>query len=298
MSLTSNAAHRAPPFRIATTHLRLDHPGVWAAHHHGCHELLWGTEGTLSVETDDGLFVAPATLGLWIPAGVVHAVRSSSHTGFYCTYLTAPAGAATALDPQLTLGTRAVDVSPLMREILLHLRDAPTGPSVRRAAEDLFLGLVAPVAAHDISLPMPSDERLVAICQRLLDDPADSRSLGDWGRAVGGSARNLSRLFVREAGMTFEQWRIQARIRVAIALLTAGTPVGSVARAVGYTTASSFVQSFRRVLGHTPGRYLRSTGAPRSGPALPAGPGTAGGQHHRPADNASNHRREPAAHSP
>lgn len=251
--------HAPAPLRIATTHFRLDHPGVWEAHHHGCHELLWGTEGTLTVETDDGLFVVPATLGLWIPAGVTHAVRSASRTGFSCTYLSAPGG---GLRPGLDERIRVVDVPPVIRELLLLLRTPELTPRSRACAEELLLGLIAPVDARDISLPMPDDARLTAICQRLLAEPADSRSLREWGREVGGSARNLSRLFAREAGMTFEQWRIQARMRVAVGLLTSGTPVNAVARAVGYTTPSSFVQSFRRVMGHTPGRYAQPRTAP------------------------------------
>ena len=45
-------------------------PATWTEHVHDTHELLWGARGVLTVEADGGFFAVPATLGLWIPAGV------------------------------------------------------------------------------------------------------------------------------------------------------------------------------------------------------------------------------------
>ncbi|MEV0651094.1 helix-turn-helix transcriptional regulator [Phytomonospora sp. NPDC050363] len=236
--------------RVHTLEFRLEHAEMWTAHEHPHHELLWGTQGSLSAETPEGLFAVPAMMGVWIPAGTEHAVRSASRTGFYCTYVHGEVA------PVLATGTVVVDVTPLTRELLLHLHSNDMDEVARARAEDLLLTLFAPVDAHAISLRMPADERLAAICRSIVENPADPRSLYSWGREVGGSVRNLSRLFTRETGLTFEQWRILARMRVAVGLLSAGRPVRSVAQVVGYRTTSSFVQAFRRVMGHTPGRYV------------------------------------------
>ncbi|MGH3567951.1 MAG: helix-turn-helix domain-containing protein [Pseudonocardia sp.] len=45
------------------------------------------------------------------------------------------------------------------------------------------------------------------------------------GRKVGASGRTLSRLFVEETGLTFSQWRTNARMRVALTRLAAGDPI-------------------------------------------------------------------------
>lgn len=242
---------------VSTRHFPPGDPGRWDAHVHGEHELLWGAQGLLTVEADDGFFAVPPTMGLWIPAGVVHAVQSASGTGFFCTYVDA------ALPSRLTERTTAVSVLPAVRELLLHMHDHPMEPGLRSQAERLVVHLVEPVDVGPMVLPMPTDPRLARLARSLLADPADPRSLEDWGQEVAVSVRNLSRLFHRETGMTFAQWRIHARIRVAVGLLASGLPVGVVSRRVGYATPSAFVQSFRRVLGHTPGWYVSSTRAGR-----------------------------------
>lgn len=248
----------APRVRsVQTAHFPPSAPGRWDTHVHDVHELLWGAQGLLTVETADGFFAVPATMGLWIPAGVTHAVQSASGTGFYCTFVD---GA-----PPVALGgrTTAVAVVPAVRELLVHLTSFDMDPAVRSQAEQLVVNLVEPVEVGPMVLPMPSDPRLAHIARSLLADPADARSLDDWGSEVSISVRNLSRLFHRETGMTFAQWRILARIRVAVGLLAGGLPVGVVSRRVGYATPSAFVHTFRKVLGHTPGWYVSSARADR-----------------------------------
>lgn len=127
--------------------------------------------------------------------------------------------------------------------------------NARRHAEQLVTWLLQPVMLTTVDLPLPSDDRTRRVAEMLLDDPADARSLDEWGREVGASARNLSRLFVAETGLSFAEWRTRARIRRAIEWLAADHSVVSVSARVGYATPSAFVQAFRREIGHTPGEF-------------------------------------------
>jgi AraC-like DNA-binding protein len=74
--------------------------------------------------------------------------------------------------------------------------------------------------------------------------------------AAGASRRTLTRLFVRDTGMSFDHWRTQVRRCAALPLLAEGQPVSRVAHSVGYATASAFLAAFRRTVGTTPKRYL------------------------------------------
>lgn len=91
----------------------------------------------------------------------------------------------------------------------------------------------------------------------LHDDPADPRSLGELGAAVGASERTLSRLFRREMGLSFPQWRAQLRLHHSLMLLAAGTSVTATATACGYAHTSAFIEAFRHAFGTTPGRHRR-----------------------------------------
>jgi AraC-like DNA-binding protein len=69
--------------------------------------------------------------------------------------------------------------------------------------------------------------------------------------------RTLGRLFKRETGLTFGQWRQQLRLAEAVCQLSLGTPVATVARELGYATANAFSAMFHRALGAPPQRYMR-----------------------------------------
>lgn len=59
-------------------------------------------------------------------------------------------------------------------------------------------------------------------------------------------------------GVGFGRWRTRLRVRAALELLAAGTPVAVAGRQVGYQTASAFIAAFRRELGVTPSRCFSS----------------------------------------
>lgn len=256
--------HPETEFPLWTNHLLTRSAQDWADHSHDVHELLWGTRGTLTAETDDGFFAVPDLVGVWIPAGVTHRVSSAPGTGFYCTYVDLP------VPPALRSGALAVTVPRAARELMLHLTERELPAAVRFRASAVVIDLLAPAALGPLTVPMPSDSRLVVITAALLAAPADPRTLQAWAREVNCSVRNLARLFEAETGMGFQQWRTLARMRAAVTLLAAGQPVNVVARRVGYRTASAFVQAFAKVTGRTPGGYLEhgAAGDPLVGAAL------------------------------
>src|SRR3954451_16341529 len=97
---------------ISTQYFECATPATWTDHVHATHELLWGARGVLTVEADGRLFAVPATLGLWIPAGVVHAVKSTQGTGFYCSNIDGQ------VMPHLAERTVALTVPAAAQELL------------------------------------------------------------------------------------------------------------------------------------------------------------------------------------
>ena len=65
-----------------------------------------------------------------------------------------------------------------------------------------------------------------------------------------------SRLFRREAHMSFATWRQHVRLMEAMARLATGEPVTSVALDVGYNSPSAFTAMFRKSFGAAPTRYI------------------------------------------
>ncbi|MFD9130523.1 AraC family transcriptional regulator [Kitasatospora sp. NPDC059571] len=245
MSTTRQPLHG--PTRVPLAHReRID----W--HHHDVHQLVCTGRGVLEVSTDRGSWVVPPHRAVWIPAGVPHAHRA--HGPSELRSLSYPAEVRPpALDRPTVLA-----VSPLLHEIVAVL-SGPRPPSgdARHRLERVALDQIADAPAFDRWLPAPDDPRLRDLAALLADDPADQRTLAELGTAVGASERTLSRLFRRETGMSFPQWRAQLRLQRALALLAEGGSVTAVAAASGYATPSSFIEAFRHAFGTSPGRHRR-----------------------------------------
>ena len=105
---------------------------------------------------------------------------------------------------------------------------------------------------------MPRDKRLRQLCETLLIKPGDQRTLEQWASSTNASARTLARLFVAETGLTFGEWRQQARVLEAMGRLNNGEPVTDVALDLGYESVSAFSAMFRRAAGASPRQYRRN----------------------------------------
>jgi AraC-like DNA-binding protein len=130
------------------------------------------------------------------------------------------------------------------------------GPAKHIAA--LALHEIRRAATQTMQLPSCRDPRLQRVTASLLADPADRRGLGAHAEAAGASERTLARLFRRETGMTFQQWRRQLRLTEGMARLSQGETPPRAAAAVGYASGPAFGAAYRAAFGTTPGRTRRA----------------------------------------
>ncbi len=150
-----------------------------------------------------------------------------------------------------------VAAGPLLAELIGYLEDPELEGPRRMNAEVVLIDLLRPVAMTTIEVRLPADDRARQVADRIAANPADGRTLAEWGRAVGASERTLARAFLADTGVSFGRWRTLMRMRAALTALAGGEPVGNVARQVGYDSDSAFVQAFRRETGVTPTAYFR-----------------------------------------
>lgn len=221
-------------------------------HHHG--QLLYPADGAITVWTEDGVWVIPPQRGLWVPGGIAHDTMATSDVALR-TLLVEPEHL-----PNLPQSCCAVNITPLMRELILHAMDIPPVYDVA-GADGRFMGVILDqlerLPLGPPHLPMPRDQRLKRLSDTLLESPNDTRTLEDWATTSGASSRTLSRLFVSETRLTFGAWRKQVRLLKALELLAADTPVTQIALDLGYESPSAFIAMFRRSFGDSPARYFR-----------------------------------------
>ncbi|GAA3587935.1 helix-turn-helix transcriptional regulator [Nonomuraea rosea] len=225
--------------------------GQWISpHSHTHHQLAWTRSGVLSVAVGDSYWVLPPARALWLPAGVVHRTGATRDAVLCGLYFDPERCALDWAEPT------AVGVDGLLAQLFGYLAREELADDARLRAEAVVLDLLRPLPALPIDVPLPVDERVRAVADALLADPSDSRSLEAHARSAGVSRRTLTRLFVRDTGMSFDRWRTHMRLRAALPLLAEGRPVSQAAHAVGYATPSAFLAAFRRTVGTSPGRYL------------------------------------------
>jgi AraC-like DNA-binding protein len=221
-------------------------------HTHPWAQLVYAASGVMRVVTPDATWLTPPTRAIWVPGGTPHEIEMRGTVAMRTLYL-APAGARAEL-----AACRAIEVAPLLRELILHIvrvgmLDADDPAHGR--LEDLLVDLLAEAQTAPLELPLPRDARAVGFAERLLAEPGAAASLAELARGSGASLRTLQRLFQAQTGLSLEAWRGRARMQQAVVSLSAGAPVTSTALDAGYQSASAFIAAFKRAFGVTPARY-------------------------------------------
>jgi AraC-like DNA-binding protein/quercetin dioxygenase-like cupin family protein len=232
-----------------------DYPKGWiiAPHAHAKHQLIYAVRGVMAVQALAGRWVVPPTRAIWMVAGMTHEIRCIGEVHMR-SLLVAPDAA-----PDLPGVTRAVGISPLLRELIRAAMDVqqPYAPATRDGrVMRLILDELRALPVLPLHLQMPVDPRLVQICDLLRQRLADSSTMADWGRRLAVDVKTIQRLFVKETGMTFGQWRQQARLLRALELLATGEKVIDVAFALGYGSPGAFATMFRKQFGETPSQFF------------------------------------------
>jgi AraC-like DNA-binding protein/mannose-6-phosphate isomerase-like protein (cupin superfamily) len=243
-----------PQRPILTMSYRLG-PGRTPAHRHSRAHLFYSAEGVFRIVRPEATWVVPPSQAVWIPSGAEHSAHATQSVALLSLFV--DASATTGLPDDC----RVVHISALLRELIFKAVDVGNEYGAADPAARLMqviLDELHGLKPAPLSLPLASDKRVRQLCEALLTNPADERSLEAWAPRVGASPRTLARLFVNETGLTFAEWRRQMRLLEAIDRLGKGQTVTRVALDLGYESPSAFIAMFRRTLGASPGKYFRN----------------------------------------
>ncbi|WP_026791649.1 AraC family transcriptional regulator [Pleomorphomonas oryzae] len=235
--------------------LRLDFSDYQAEvrqHQHRQGQLILALHGAVTCTAANGLWIVPPDCGVWIPGGVPHNNQATPNA--LLTYLFVEPEAASLPGECCTLS-----VSPMLREMILRLADAPdsyapddhVGRLVRVLLDELAL-----MPRDGLKLPVSSHPKIAAITSALSGNPGDRRTVGEWAAHVAMSERSLKRLMVQETGLSFGRWRRQLHLVIALRELASGATVQKVSSDLGYESPTAFIVMFKKALGVTPTRYF------------------------------------------
>lgn len=253
--------------RVATPHVHDDHELVIGL----------GDEGAQWVCRHE--YRARRGQAWFLPAGVAHHVAGTPAAPMRLFYVCFPPGWFAAhgqpeLEALIARWTAAAHYRPPLRhEARQHLVGLASGLCCELRAGD---PLAAPLA-HALLVQMlivlareekpaqpppprlPQAERLDALCDAILADPAQPAPVNAMARrvAMGRSAFTLA--FRRHTGQSLGEFVLAARLAEAKRrLVLTDEPVAAIAAACGFGNLGHFHEQFRRAVGQTPLRYRRA----------------------------------------
>lgn len=223
------------------------------AHRHDWAQLVFSINGVMSVNTDEGYWVVPPGRAVWIPPLKKHSFQISTALEVHTLYI----------DPSILHDSQqqccVLQASALLLELVDRLLDYPVDYGIDSPQSHLvavILDEIQSTPSTSLHVPWPSHAKLLALARHLTANPADNRTLEEWGTLLGASQRTLARLFRQNTGVSFAQWRQQLRLVMSLQLLAESKPVTLVASQLGYESTSAFISMFRKNFGTTPSKYF------------------------------------------
>jgi AraC-like DNA-binding protein len=240
--------HDAPVIGIAAT--LGDHDSGMHQHQRG--QLLFTRQGCTRITLAQQLCLLPPSRAAWIPAGVAHRAVMQKSVDYRSIYLTP------ALCAELPRQVCVIEVSPLLRVVLESIANADFATDWQQGKHMHLLALclseIRDATRQPMLLPLPSDKRLAPLLASPEKLPPRLQVLQ---QQLGASGRTIGRIFQRETGMSYQQWRQQWRLMRAIELLATGRNIGYSAFELGFASDSAFIAFFKDMTGTTPGDRLK-----------------------------------------
>jgi AraC-like DNA-binding protein/quercetin dioxygenase-like cupin family protein len=227
-------------------------------HMHREAQLVYAAKGTMQVTTPKGRWLVPPDRAVWVPARLEHAIDVLADIEMRTLYFEL-AWLSRETQSKSLQSEFVVRVSALLHQAILAMFDQRSSPE--RTALLVRLSMLELHRAEDSAtfIPLPQEPRCRRAAETVLRDPAAAHEIEELARAVGTSARTLSRLFAAQTQLSFKSWCQRARIASAIERLsTAGNvSMKQLASELGYASVPAFSHAFRQVTGKTPTEFFR-----------------------------------------
>jgi AraC-like DNA-binding protein/mannose-6-phosphate isomerase-like protein (cupin superfamily) len=224
-------------------------------HSHGDAQLTYAASGMVQVHTDEGRWLVPPQLAVWIPAGVLHRVEVLTDAELWMVHWEPSVAEAwappTQLDRPFTLR-----VTPLMRSLLDAAFSQNVGPDKVELVARLMLHELTETAHAPTFLPLPTSPVGRRVADLAFEDRQNRLNVNELASRAATSVRTVSRLFPAETGLTLKSWRQRARIVQAMDRLARGNAVARVSAEFGFASTASFSCAFRQVTALTPTMFL------------------------------------------
>lgn len=216
-------------------------------------QLLYAPSGCMTVTTADKQFILPPFRMLWIPAHEIHRVNFRNVVDYRSIYFDQE-----YIEMYIHPEFKIMHVNALLKEIIERIcfwewNDLDEN---KENILKVFLNEINLSPVEKLQLKIPQDVRIKRIVEEWTLRISSPPMLKDLAQKVGGSEKTISRIFMKETSLSYQEWRQQWRIQRAVELLIEGNSIGETSHLLEFSSDSAFIEFFKKNTGTTPLKFL------------------------------------------
>ncbi|MFD2036714.1 AraC family transcriptional regulator [Belliella marina] len=221
-------------------------------HSHPRAQIISCDRGVMEIMTNHNIWIVNPSQSVWLASYEEHQVHFPNNVKVVSAFIDE-----SRLDG-LPKHSFAFDSSDFIKSILAKITSFSNPKQLTPQQNRIFEVLLDEITCIKPSLtflPTSHDERIKKVTDALMHDIANKHNIEFYANLSCVSPRTLSRLFVKELGMSFGDWKMRLKHLEAIKQLSEKRAVKDIAYSLGYENTSSFIATFKKHFGKTPTNY-------------------------------------------
>ena len=223
------------------------------SHSHPRAQIISCESGIMEVVVKNNTWIVNAAQSVWIPSNVAHQVYFPNNVKIITAFI----------DPsqlkKLPTSSFAFDNSNFFKSLLLKIVSFSNPiefTAEQKRITDVLLDEISVIQPTSTFLPTSDDEKIKKVTNALLNNYSGKQTIEYYADICCISSKTLSRLFIKELGMSFGDWKIRLKLLEAIKQLGEKKSITEIALNLGYENPSSFITTFKKHFGKTPSTYV------------------------------------------
>lgn len=217
-------------------------------------QILYAPSGCMTLVTDNRQVILPPGKLLFIPANITHRVTFRNVVAYRSIYIDKEVFV--EMPEDLTV----LSVNGLLQQLIERIAWWDWSSDYTLEQENILRVFwdefnVAEKENYDLKIPI--DYRVNSKVKGFVYNKITPPFLKDLSKEVGASEKTISRIFKKETGMSYQDWRLQWNLFRAIELLAEKFTISEVALELKFSSDSAFIDFFKKHTGITPYKYLQ-----------------------------------------
>ncbi|WP_186755638.1 AraC family transcriptional regulator [Echinicola salinicaeni] len=223
------------------------------SHAHPRAQIISCDTGIMKVVTKKNIWVVNSLQSVWIASNEEHQVYFPNNVKVITAFIDE------SKLKGLPVNSFAFETSAFLKSILekiISFSNPIMFTQRQNRIIEVLIDELSTLQSSTTFLPTSQDNRIKLVLDTLMNNWSSKHTIDYYASLASVSTRTLSRLFHKELGMSFGDWKMRLKLMEAIKLLGEEKSVKEIAYNLGYENVSSFIVAFKKHFGKTPANYL------------------------------------------